>query len=218
MLRKGSIDLVISKPVSRTRLLLFKYFGGLTFLFLNASFIIVAVWIIVGLRSGIWAWGFLLTIPILTFFFAILYAFSVFIGVLTRNSAVCILLTCVIWFMIWFMGWLYADTFPDQKLPDSAAVKIAEARKQSSSDSWGLVPQWAAGTIKAMHKALPRMRDLGKLTTRLISQDLISDAERRYEGVETPLETTWLECLGISSAWIVFLLGVSCWLFTRRDF
>ena len=34
MLRKGSIDLLISKPIGRSQLLVYKYIGGLTFIFL----------------------------------------------------------------------------------------------------------------------------------------------------------------------------------------
>jgi ABC-type transport system involved in multi-copper enzyme maturation permease subunit len=218
LLRRGSIDLIVSKPVSRSQLLLFKYLGGLTFLFLNASFIIILVWVIVGLRSSIWSWGFLLTIPILTFFFGILYAVSVFLAVWTRSTVVCILLTIVAWFVIWLFGLLYGLTYPDPILPESAAAKIDEAQNRSARSEGLELPAWASGTIRTVHKALPRTRDLGKLTSRLLSEDLMSDASRRYEGLGTPLQTSWLECIGISCAWIALLLGLSCWMFSRRDF
>ena len=35
MLRKGSVDLLISKPIGRSQLLIYKYIGGLTFIFLR---------------------------------------------------------------------------------------------------------------------------------------------------------------------------------------
>jgi ABC-type transport system involved in multi-copper enzyme maturation permease subunit len=218
LLRKGSIDLIVSKPVGRSQLLIFKYLGGLTFLFINASFIIGAVWVIVGLRSGIWSWAFLLTIPILTFFFAILYAVSLFVGVLTRSTVVCILLTVVAWFVIWLFGLFYGLVYPDPVLPESAAVKIEEARNRSPRSEGLDLPAWASGTIKAVHKVLPRTRDLGKLTSRVLSEDLMSDASRRYEGMGAPVQTSWLECLGISCAWIALLLGLSCWRFSKQDF
>jgi ABC-type transport system involved in multi-copper enzyme maturation permease subunit len=219
MLRKGSVDLLLSKPISRVRLLVFKYLGGLTFVFLNASVIIVSVWIIVSLRSGIWAWGFLLTIPLLTFFFAILYAVSVLIGVWTRSTVVSILLTCVAWFVIWLIGFLYGKTFPEPIPADSVSARMEAAREGSSGETqgWGL-PSWMADGVKVLHRSLPRTRDLSKLTAQLLNRDLLSEAERRAEGLEGPAQTTWAECVGVSCAWIVLLLGVSSWLFVRRDF
>src|SRR5262249_35338228 len=84
MLRKGSIDLLLAKPVRRWTLLIYKYVGGLSFVFLNAAFVVCGLWLVLGLRTGIWASGFLIAILGITFFFAILYAVSTFFAVVTR--------------------------------------------------------------------------------------------------------------------------------------
>ena len=76
MLGKGSLDLVVSKPVGRPRLLLYKYLGGLTFILLLTAYAAAGVWVAIGVRTGIWAPNFLLVIPILTFYFAVLYSVS----------------------------------------------------------------------------------------------------------------------------------------------
>src|SRR5262249_54409021 len=55
MLHKGSIDLLLAKPVRRTVLLIYKFIGGLTFMFVNTVVIVVGIWFVLGLRSGIWA-------------------------------------------------------------------------------------------------------------------------------------------------------------------
>ncbi|HYH69563.1 MAG TPA: hypothetical protein VD866_33010, partial [Urbifossiella sp.] len=81
LLRKGSIDLLISKPIGRVQLLVYKYVGGLTFIFLIASVTVGGVWVATGVRSGSWDPSFLLVIPVLTFSFAILYAVSVAVAV-----------------------------------------------------------------------------------------------------------------------------------------
>src|SRR5262249_22644763 len=88
MLRKGTIDLLLSKPIHRTVLLVYKFIGGLSFMFLNTVIIVVGIWVVLGLRSGIWAPGFLLIIFILTFEFAIFYSVSTLFGVLTRSPVV----------------------------------------------------------------------------------------------------------------------------------
>ena len=63
MLRKGSIDLLISKPIGRTPLLIYKYIGGLTFIFLVSAFTVGGVWLVLALRTGYWDPTFLILIP-----------------------------------------------------------------------------------------------------------------------------------------------------------
>src|SRR5262249_34411020 len=84
MLRKGTVDFLLVKPIHRWVLLLYKYIGGLTFIFLCTAYTIGGIWLVLGIRTGLWANGSLLWILTLPFFFAILYAISSFIAVLTR--------------------------------------------------------------------------------------------------------------------------------------
>jgi ABC-type transport system involved in multi-copper enzyme maturation permease subunit len=85
MLQKGTIDLLLVKPIGRPMLLTYKFVGGLTFMFLNTVFVIAGIWLILGFRTGLWVPTFLLAIPVLTFQFAIFYCVSVLFGVLTRS-------------------------------------------------------------------------------------------------------------------------------------
>jgi len=104
MLRKGTIDLLLVKPISRIALLLYKYVGGLLFIFVNTTVAIAGVWLALGLRSGIWAPAFLFSIFTITFFFAILYSASTLFAVLTRSPIVSILLTMVVWVGLFTVG------------------------------------------------------------------------------------------------------------------
>src|SRR5579884_3502629 len=88
MLRKGTVDLLLVKPVHRTTLLLYKFVGGLLFILSTTPAAVLGVWVALGLRSGVWASGFLLMIFIITFSFTILYAVSTFCAVLTRSAIV----------------------------------------------------------------------------------------------------------------------------------
>jgi hypothetical protein len=199
MLRKGSVDLLLSKPISRARLLVFKYLGGLTFVFLNAALIMVGVYVLLGLRSGIWANGILLSILLLTFFFAILYAISTLTAVLTESTVLCILFACLAWFVLFLVGKLHDWVSP---------------AGGSNPD----VPAWASTTVNVLHTVLPRTRDLGQLTTRLLSGELLSEAEQHQRGLDEPVGSTWNEAVGVSTAFIVVLLGFSCWRLSRRDY
>jgi len=86
MLEKGNIDLLLSKPVSRTELLLGKYIGGLLVVFINILILILGVWFIIGVKFGYWNFAFLYSSLLITFTFAVLYSIIVLLGVITQGS------------------------------------------------------------------------------------------------------------------------------------
>jgi ABC-type transport system involved in multi-copper enzyme maturation permease subunit len=204
MMRKGAIDLLLSKPIMRPTLLVYKYIGGLIFVFLNTTIAVGGVWLVLGLRSGIWSNRFLLVIFGITFFFAILYAVSTLIAVLTRNAIVAILITVGFWFVMYLVGVIYvgADAFRKQK----EAKDIVQEYK------------WAFTTADVLHAVIPRTKDLDNLTTRLIIDDTLSVAEKREFQVDLITFPPWGEVIGVSGAWIAILLGLSCWRFSTRDY
>ena len=57
MLRKGAIDLLLTKPMSRPAILIYKYLGGMMFVIILTMFTIVGVWTVIGLRTGNWSTG-----------------------------------------------------------------------------------------------------------------------------------------------------------------
>jgi ABC-type transport system involved in multi-copper enzyme maturation permease subunit len=211
MLGKGTVDLVLSKPVTRPGLLVFKYVGGLTFLFLNAAVAIGGVWLVLGLRTGIWSWAFLLSIVILTFFFAILYSVSTLVAVTTRSTVVCILLTLLTWVFLFVMGLLHGMAHPAPRPPP---VRGAPPEMETTV----AFPPWAVRAVDAVHAVLPRTADLGDLNTYLLSHELLSEADRQHHRFEEAPRSNWLESVGVSLAFIAVVLGLSCLLFARKDY
>jgi hypothetical protein len=100
----GAIDLLLSKPVSRPLLFLTKFAGGCAFILLNAAYFITGLWLIVGLRFGIWSARMLLCIPVFLFLFSIYYAVSSLAGVLWRNAVVSIVVTILFWAACFAVG------------------------------------------------------------------------------------------------------------------
>jgi ABC-type transport system involved in multi-copper enzyme maturation permease subunit len=90
-LEKGTVDLYLSKPIARWQLLLGKYLGSVTAIFLNILFFIGGLWLIVGVKVGVWNTRFLLSSFLLTYVFASLYAVVAFFGVVSRNMAIAII-------------------------------------------------------------------------------------------------------------------------------
>jgi hypothetical protein len=93
----GSIDLLLSKPVSRTLLFLTKFLGGCAFIALNAAYFVAGIWLIAGSRFGIWSGKFFLCIPIILFLFAVYYSVSALAGLVWRNAIVSVVVTIIFW-------------------------------------------------------------------------------------------------------------------------
>lgn len=96
----GTIETTLSKPISRSRLFLTKYFSGLLFVALQVGVFSVASMIVIGIRSGFWEPKLLIAIPIVLAFFSYLYAVSVLVGMMTKAAMPAILITCLFWAML----------------------------------------------------------------------------------------------------------------------
>ncbi len=100
----GSIDLVLSKPIGRVRLFLYKYITSLLFVVLQVAVFCVGIFLCMGVRVGEWNPMIFAAIPLVTFFYSFLFAVSVLVGVLTRSAITAMLLTMLFWFMLFSLN------------------------------------------------------------------------------------------------------------------
>ncbi|MEJ2635327.1 MAG: ABC transporter permease subunit [Calditrichia bacterium] len=94
----GSIDLLISKPVSRYQILAGRFLGAVAIVAFNIFYLIIFSWLILSIKTGIWHFGFILAGVMIVVTFAILYSLMTFLGILTRSSAFSLMLTYLILF------------------------------------------------------------------------------------------------------------------------
>lgn len=99
LLEKGTIDLFLSKPVSRAQLLGGKYFGGLLIFFIHIFVLICGIWLIAGMKFGHWDISFLWLLLSSLFYFAILNAVLLLFGVLTKSSGISMMLAYLLMFV-----------------------------------------------------------------------------------------------------------------------
>lgn len=97
MVETGSIHLLLSKPISRFLLLLTKFVGGCSFVLLNITYLLGGLWLIFGLRFGIWETRLLACIPIILFLFAVYYSVSIWAGLVWRNTVVVVVVSILLW-------------------------------------------------------------------------------------------------------------------------
>lgn len=100
----GAIEGMLARPISRTRLFLTKYFASLLFVVLQATVFTVASIVVIGLRGGVWLWGLMLAVPIVTLFFSYLYCVSAMVGVWTRSTLASLLAALALWGAVLVVG------------------------------------------------------------------------------------------------------------------
>jgi ABC-type transport system involved in multi-copper enzyme maturation permease subunit len=198
MMRKGSIDLLLVKPISRPLLLIYKYLGGLAFVLFNAVVLVGSSWIVFGWTLGNWNLWYLASIGVLIFYFAVLYSVSVLVGVMTQSPMAATLVTIIFWGAMIGVNVLYTLT---HNIQTSA-----------------IFPESVVTASSVAHFLLPRLADLSALNQYALAEansaPLWIDERMR----QTVAKFSWTEALATSGAFIAVMLSLACWRFSRRDY
>ena len=144
VLEPGRIELLLSKPVSRTHILIGRYIGNVLVISCNIVYLVLGVWLIFGFKTGIWDGRFLIAIFTTIFSFAVLLAVVVLVGVLFESAALATMITVA----IMIMSAVLAQTSTMMKLLSS----------EFSRSIWRL-----------LYWVFPKIYDLGHMTLSAIS-------------------------------------------------
>lgn len=212
MLNKGTVDLLLVKPMHRTTLFLYKFLGGLLFMMLNTVVIIVGIYLALGLQTGLWTHSLLMCIPIFTLQFSIFYAVMALAAVFTRSAVVSIFGAMLTWALLFAIG--YAHWF---------FIEKGRAEKPESTKS-----HWAYVGFDLVKTVLPRYKDLDWLTTKMIKTDLIDTmyppGPERQRQITAEIDKggydayNWPSALTATFAFIGVVLGLACWRFATKDY
>lgn len=127
MFEPGSINLLLSKPVQRSAVYLAKFFGGCAFILLNVGYLCLGLWLILGLRFGIWNRGMLLCIPIFLFLFTIYYSVSTFTGVIWKSAVVSVVLCICLWLACFLVGAIKVNVMERFVVDPERIVRVVDA-------------------------------------------------------------------------------------------
>ncbi len=100
-----SASVLLSKPPSRTRLLLYKYASVVAVVGLHAIVLVGGTWLVLGARTGVWDAAYLWAVPLLVMQFAVFFAFSALLAASTRSTVACVLGTVLFWAVCWAMNY-----------------------------------------------------------------------------------------------------------------
>ena len=135
MQEKGTIDLYLSRPVSRVKLILSRYVAGLILAGSNVLYLIGSIWAIVAWKTHVFHPRFFLAGVVILFLIATLLAFAFLIGVITSSTAVSIMAT----YGVFFFGVMLAG---------HARIEAA------------LSKEWQAFAIKTLYWIMPKTAEL----------------------------------------------------------
>jgi ABC-2 type transport system permease protein len=144
MQEKGTIDLYLSRPVSRFYLLISRYIAGLVLAASNVIYLLGSIWLIVSWKTHVFHARFLLAGAIMLFVIATLLAFAFLVGVITSSTAVSIMTTYGL----------------------ALLAIILAAHKQAAA----LVSKdWQAWFIDGLYWTVPKIFELGKAVYEFVS-------------------------------------------------
>ena len=145
---KGTIDLYLSRPVGRVKLLLSRYSGGMLLAAANLAYLIGAIWVIIMWKTHVIHARFLLGGLTILFTIAVLLAFAFLIGVVTSSTGVSLMSTYAVFFLAAILA---------------AHKKIAAA----------MSAEWAAKTVDGLYWVFPKTAELGRATVAAVAGDRV---------------------------------------------
>lgn len=139
VLEPGRIELLLSKPVSRAHLLLGRYLGNLLVVSANTVYLVLGIWLIFGIKTGIWTHQFLVAIATTVFLFAVLLTVVVLAGVLLESTALAVMIP-------------------------TALMLLSPILAQHEIMNRLLSSQWSRNLWKALYLLFPKVYDIGRIT------------------------------------------------------
>jgi len=143
---KGTIDLYLSRPVSRLKLILSRYLAGLLLATSNVLYLITAIWAIVAWKTHMSHPRLFVAGALIVFIIATLMAFAFLVGVITSSTGVSIMMT-------------YAIALFSMPLFSHARI---EAAMSSEVSAW---------MIKILYWTLPKVIDIGMAVFGIVMGD-----------------------------------------------
>jgi ABC-type transport system involved in multi-copper enzyme maturation permease subunit len=92
LLEKGTVDLFLSKPITRSNIFLSRCVGALTVIAVNILYFTLGIWMVFGIKLGVWHWGFLATSLVSSYMFGCFFAVAALVGMYAQSAGVAIIL------------------------------------------------------------------------------------------------------------------------------
>lgn len=150
LLEKGTIDLLLSRPIGRPALLLSRCLGGVLVAAVHLLYLVIGLGVILALKTGVFNSGFVASGFLMALYFACLTGFTTLFGVLWRSTPVTMLLGAAAFFGNIVVRLPHDHEGWRQMVPGAPARFLLRA------------------VVEALYHALPRTWDFAASATALI--------------------------------------------------
>ncbi|MCH7976551.1 MAG: ABC transporter permease subunit [Bacteroidetes bacterium] len=93
MLERGQVDLLLTKPLSRSKILIGRLLGVSVVMLALLIYLLGAVWLVMSIKTGVWNPRFLIAIGIVFIMFMVLYSLITITSVWTGSAPLALILT-----------------------------------------------------------------------------------------------------------------------------
>ncbi len=156
MLKKGHIDLLLSKPISRTKIIIGHFIAATLIVLVAFTFLMGAIWILVSAKTGFWNPSFLYSILWFTLIFSVLYSAVMLIGVLSRSTILSIIINMLLFFPLSFLLYL-ANTYFQSDEKSIVFGPVAES------------------LLKFFYQIFPKPWDMQDMTVAFVTQNAVAN-------------------------------------------
>jgi ABC-type transport system involved in multi-copper enzyme maturation permease subunit len=139
----GRIELLLSKPVARYHILLGRYLGNLLVIAANIFYPVLVIWIMFGLKTGVWTAGFVYSSFLTLFIFSVYLSVVLLVGVLWESAVVATMVT----FGLAIMSLILAGRTNIEKLLSS---------------------EWSRDIVRGLYYLLPKVFDIGNIMLQIV--------------------------------------------------
>lgn len=171
MQEKGTIDLYLSRPVSRVKLILSRYLAGLILAGSNVLYLVGSIWLIVVWKTHVVHPRFFVAGAMILFVIATLLAFAFLVGVFTSSTAVSIMTSYgLFFFSLMLVG------------HDRLAAALSR--------------EWQAALIQTLYWIIPKTAEIGGAVVAYVSGNQMPE---RVAAMLTPMPFVTTAVFGIAS-------------------
>ena len=171
MQEKGTIDLYLSRPVSRLKLILSRYLAGLILAGTNVFYLIGSIWLIVMWKTHVVHPRFFVAGAMILFVIATLLAFAFLVGVITSSTAVSIMTSYgLFFFALMLVG------------HDRIAAAVSK--------------EWQATLINTLYWIIPKTAEIGGAVVAYVSGNAVPE---KISALLTPMPFITTAAFGLIS-------------------
>ena len=172
----GSLNLLLSKPISRSGLFLSKFVGGCVFIALCATYLFVGIWLWLGLAMGVWENAILYCVVLYVIVFGIYYSVSAFVGLTTRSTILAVVVTILFWGTCFFVG--TGHSFLNTRMQNTRIVAINSSNDETIQlNRLGQFSTWD-GKNQPWQSLMPNTDDQAMMRLTMLSYSANLDQSR----------------------------------------